>query len=189
MYPYEVREIEKSKQDTKECTKSVANAKTKKRHVPESPPYTSSDEKHLECLEPLPDVEDGEVDNKKPESRQSARVKEIKQENNRELENGISIKELKQDSNQELNNGLESDVQVKSMEEDVPVDIVNSSESSSDVSELQDDSRSDAQLEVCYEVGDKVQVKYGRGRNHRLYDAKVCCTRSYLIVLLGVKVI
>lgn len=81
---------------------------------------------------------------------------------------------MKRQQSREIDNGTISDSQAKSPEEDVSVDVVNSPESSSDVSEPQSDTKSDVPVdEFNFEVGDKVQVKYGRGRNHRLYDAKV----------------
>lgn len=94
---------------------------------------------------------------KKPECKQSSRIKEMKRQQSREFENGVL-----------------SDSQTKSPEEDESVDVVNSPESSSDVSEPPSDGKSDIPAdEYSFEVGDKIQVKYGRGRNHRLYDAKV----------------
>ena len=132
--------------------------KSIKHENPESP-TDSSDEKHLECLEPLPDIDDDhdEVIVKKPECKQSTRIREMKRQQSRELDNGVP-----------------NDSQAKSPEEDVSVDVVNSPESSSDVSEPQSDGKSDIPVDECsFEVGDKIQVKYGRGRNHRLYDAKV----------------
>ena len=132
------------------------SSKDSKTESPASSPE-SSDEKHLECLEPLPEMDDDEGDLKKVECKQSTRIREMKRQQSREHDNG-----------------LVSDSQAKSPEEDVSVDVVNSPESSSDVSEPQSDSKSDIPLdEVSLEVGDKVQVKYGRGRNHRHYDAKV----------------
>ena len=113
----------------------------------------------MECLEPLPDIDDehDEVTVKKPECKQSSRIKEMKRQQSREFENGVL-----------------SDSQTKSPEEDESVDVVNSPESSSDVSEPPSDGKSDIPAdEYSFEVGDKIQVKYGRGRNHRLYDAKV----------------
>lgn len=73
----------------------------------------------------------------------------------------------------------ESDVEVenevKSPEEDVSVDVVNSPESLSDTSESRSETRSDMGIDEVseYLIGDKVQVKYGRGRNQRMYEAKV----------------
>ena len=85
-----------------------------------------------------------------------------------------TIREMKRQ--QSLDNGI-SESQAKSPEEDVSVDVVNSPESSSDVSEPHSDGKSDVPVdELNLEIGDKVQVKYGRGRNHRLYDAKVWST-------------
>ena len=161
LYPYELHEKEAVKPSVKEVSEQnscVKSDRSIKEESPESPP-DSSDEKHLECLEPLPDIDDDheEVIVKKPECKQSTRIREMKRQQSREFDNGV------------LN-----DSQAKSPEEDVPVDVVNSPESSSDVSEPQSDSKSDIPLEVnSFEIGDKIQVKYGRGRNHRLYDAKV----------------
>ena len=123
----------------------------------------------MECLEPLPDIDDDhdEVMVKKPESKQSIRIKEMKRQQSREFENGVL-----------------SDSQAKSPEEDESVDVVNSPESSSDVSEPPSDSKSDTPVdEYSFEVGDKIQVKYGRGRNHRLYDAKVLSLALFLFYL------
>lgn len=103
-------------------------------------------------------MDDDDVVVKKAECKQSTRIREMKRQQSRDIDNGVA-----------------SDSQAKSPEEDVSVDVVNSPESSSDsVSEPQSDSKSDVPLdELNLEIGDKVQVKYGRGRNHRLYDAKV----------------
>lgn len=101
-------------------------------------------------------MDDDEVVVKKAECKQSTRIREMKRQQSRDIDNGVI-----------------SDSQAKSPEEDVSVDVVNSPESSSDVSEPQSDSKSDVPDEINLEIGDKVQVKYGRGRNHRLYDAKV----------------
>lgn len=123
----------------------------------------------MECLEPLPDIDDDhdEVMVKKPESKQSIRIKEMKRQQSREFENGVL-----------------SDSQAKSPEEDESVDVVNSPESSSDVSEPPSDGKSDTPVdEYSFEVGDKIQVKYGRGRNHRLYDAKVLSLALFLFYL------
>ena len=103
------------------------------------------------------DDDDDEVVVKKAECKQSTRIREMKRQQSRDFDNGVM-----------------SDSQSKSPEEDVSVDVVNSPESSSDVSEPQSDNRSDGPVdEFSLEVGEKIQVKYGRGRNHRLYDAKV----------------
>lgn len=123
----------------------------------------------MECLEPLPDIDDDhdEVMVKKPESKQSIRIKEMKRQQSHEFENGVL-----------------SDSQAKSPEEDESVDVVNSPESSSDVSEPPSDGKSDTPVdEYSFEVGDKIQVKYGRGRNHRLYDAKVLSLALFLFYL------
>lgn len=158
LYPFELHEKETSKPSGKE-EESEQNSGVKSVQ-PESPesPVDSSDEKHLECLEPLPDIDDDDmVIVKKPESKQSMRIREMKRQQSREFDNGVL-----------------SDSQAKSSEEDVSVDVVNSPESSSDASEPPSDNKSDIPGDECtFEVGDKIQVKYGRGRNHRLYDAKV----------------
>lgn len=154
LYPFEQYEKELLKPFPK-----GANDQSSKDTKPESSASSpeSSDEKRLECLEPLPEIDDDEGDLKKVECKQSTRIREMKRQQSREHDNG-----------------LVSDSQAKSLEEDVSVDVVNSPESSSDVSEPQSDSKSDIPLdEISLDVGDKVQVKYGRGRNHRLYDAKI----------------
>lgn len=147
------------KEKLKPLAKEKVGEQSDKDIKPESPGSSpdSSDEKHLECLEPLPDIDDDEAEVKKAECKQSTRIREMKRQQSREHDNGVI-----------------SDSQAKSPDEDVPVDVVNSPESSSDVSEPQSDGKSDFPLdELALEVGDKIQVKYGRGRNHRLYDAKV----------------
>lgn len=155
LYPFEQYEKEMLKSFQKDSV-GDRSSKDSKTESPASSPE-SSDEKHLECLEPLPEMDDDEGDLKKVECKQSTRIREMKRQQSREHDNG-----------------LVSDSQAKSPEEDVSVDVVNSPESSSDVSEPQSDSKSDIPLdEVSLEVGDKVQVKYGRGRNHRHYDAKI----------------
>lgn len=155
LYPFELHEKETLKPSVKEeVIERNSRDKNIKPESPESPP-DSSDEKHLECLEPSLDIDEDheEVIVKK----QSTRIKEMKRHQSRDLENSML-----------------SESQTKSPEEDVSVDVVNSPESSSDVSEPQSDSKSDIPVdENTFEVGDKIQVKYGRGRNHRLYDAKV----------------
>ena len=155
LYPFELHEKETLKPSVKEeVIERNSRDKNIKPESPESPP-DSSDEKHLECLEPSLDIDEDheEVIVKK----QSTRIKEMKRQQSRDLENSML-----------------SESQTKSPEEDVSVDVVNSPESSSDVSEPQSDSKSDIPVdENTFEVGDKIQVKYGRGRNHRLYDAKV----------------
>lgn len=175
LYPFELHEKEAVKQlgkeELSEQTQSDKNIK------PESPgsPVDSSDEKHLECLEPLPDIDDDhdEVIVKKPECKQSTRIREMKRQQSREFDNGTL-----------------SDSQAKSPEEDVSVDVVNSPESTSDVSEPQSDSKSDIPVDDCsFEIGDKIQVKYGRGRNHRVYDAKVwdyiCVLKDFNLAFTG----
>ena len=155
LYPFELHEKETLKPSVKEeVIERNSRDKNIKPESPESPP-DSSDEKHLECLEPSLDIDEDheEVIVKK----QSTRIKEMKRQQGRDLENSML-----------------SESQTKSPEEDVSVDVVNSPESSSDVSEPQSDSKSDIPVdENTFEIGDKIQVKYGRGRNHRLYDAKV----------------
>ena len=157
LYPFEVYEKEVLKPLAEEASEQgTSNDKNLKPESPHSP-HDSSDEKHLECLEPLPDLDDDDVVVKKAESKQSIRIREMKRQQSREIDNGAI-----------------SDSQAKSPEEDVSVDVVNSPESSSDTSEPQSDAKSDVPVdEFNLDVGDKVQVKYGRGRNHRLYDAKV----------------
>ena len=155
LYPFELHEKETLKPSVKEeVIERNSRDKNIKPESPESPP-DSSDEKHLECLEPSLDIDEDheEVIVKK----QSTRIKEMKRQQSRDLENSML-----------------SESQTKSPEEEVSVDVVNSPESSSDASEPQSDSKSDIPVdENTFEVGDKIQVKYGRGRNHRLYDAKV----------------
>lgn len=158
LYPFELHEKKSNKTSEVEVADHDSCEKNIKPESPESP-GDSSDEKHLECLEPLPDIDDehDEVTVKKPECKQSSRIKEMKRQQSREFENGVL-----------------SDSQTKSPEEDESVDVVNSPESSSDVSEPPSDGKSDIPAdEYSFEVGDKIQVKYGRGRNHRLYDAKI----------------
>lgn len=155
LYPFEVYEKEGLKPLAKDKVgeQSITNDKNLKPESPDSA-QDSSDEKHLECLEPLPDIDDDEIILKKAECKQSTRIREMKRQ-------------------QSLDNGI-SESQAKSPEEDVSVDVVNSPESSSDVSEPHSDGKSDVPVdELNLEIGDKVQVKYGRGRNHRLYDAKI----------------
>lgn len=159
LYPFEVHEKEGLNPLAKDKVgeHSISNDKNLKPESPDSA-QDSSDEKHLECLEPLPDIDDDEIVLKKAECKQSTRIREMKRQ-------------------QSLDNGMISESQAKSPEEDVSVDVVNSPESSSDVSEPHSDGKSDVPVdELNLEIGDKVQVKYGRGRNHRLYDAKVWST-------------
>lgn len=155
LYPFELHEKETLKPSVKEeVSERSSHDKKIKPESPDSPP-DSSDEKHLECLEPSLDIDEDheEVIVKK----QSTRIKEMKRQQSRDLENSML-----------------GESPTKSPEEDVSVDVVNSPESSSDVSEPQSDSKSDIPVdENTFEIGDKIQVKYGRGRNHRLYDAKV----------------
>lgn len=156
LWPFEVHEKEGPKPSAKDKVReqSISNEKNFRPESPDSA-QDSSDEKHLECLEPLPDIDDDEIVLKKTECKQSTRIREMKRQ-------------------QSLDNGI-SESQAKSPEEDVSVDVVNSPESSSDVSEPHSDGKSDVPVdELNLEIGDKVQVKYGRGRNHRLYGAKVC---------------
>lgn len=157
LYPFEVHEKEGLNPLDKVGEHSISNDKNLKPESPDSA-QDSSDEKHLECLEPLPDIDDDEIVLKKAECKQSTRIREMKRQ-------------------QSLDNGMISESQAKSPEEYVSVDVVNSPESSSDVSEPHSDGKSDVPVdELNLEIGDKVQVKYGRGRNHRLYDAKVWST-------------
>lgn len=158
LYPFELYEKKENKSSEQEVAELSSSDKNVKPDSPENQ-TDSSDEKHLECLEPLPEIDDDqeEVVVKKPECKQSTRIKEMKRQQSREFDNGVL-----------------SDSQAKSPEEDVSVDVVNSPESLSDVSEPPSDNKCDIPVDECsFEVGDKIQVKYGRGRNHRLYDAKI----------------
>lgn len=108
--------------------------------------------------------------------------KEIKVEN----ENGeVAKSEVKTEEpgngqkNLRHQDSIESDIdvdeEVTSPESELAVDVVNSPGCMSDTSESKSDTRSDAGTDEVMEcaVGDKIQVKYGRGRNRRLYEAKV----------------
>ena len=96
-------------------------------------------------------------------------------------QSGNDVKPLKKDSKsrEKLDSDAEGDSAMKSSEDDVPVDVVNSPETpASDASESKSDGKGDTALEDVsgYLIGDKVTVKYGRGKNQRVYEAKVGST-------------
>lgn len=112
-------------------------------------------------------------------------------ENDDHSRNGSEVKNvLKQDADddrQSYKDSIESDIDV---DEDVTspysepsVDVVNSPGCMSDTSESRSDTRSECGTDEAFDftLGDKIQVKYGRGRNRRIYEAKVrvfpfvCC--------------
>jgi len=128
-------------------------------------------------------------------SRQSSRTstpdnnKEFTQESPVETENecrnGTEVKDV---SKQDVDNGrlsykredsMESDVDidedVTSPDSEPSVDVVNSPGCMSDTSESRSETRSECGTDEAFDftVGDKIQVKYGRGRNRRVYEAKV----------------
>jgi hypothetical protein len=74
-----------------------------------------------------------------------------------------------------IESDIDVDEEVTSPESELAVDVVNSPGCMSDTSESKSDTRSDVGTDDAIDciVGDKIQVKYGRGRNRRLYEAKV----------------
>ena len=111
----------------------------------------------------------------------------MKVETDSECKNGAEVKTVVKQEDEHIDeqrsykreDSLESDVyvdeEVTSPDSELAVDVVNSPGCMSDTSESKSDTRSDFGTDEPLEciVGDKIQVKYGRGRNRRLYEAKV----------------
>ena len=118
-------------------------------------------------------------------SRNSLRIEEKERQNEaKQVESKVSkeSEKTKKHENEELEVEVESDV--KSPESEVAVDVVNSPGIASDESDQTSESRSeDGSVGSDFIIGDKIQVKYGRGRNHRLYEAKVSCIIFQLFIL------
>lgn len=112
-------------------------------------------------------------------------IQELPVEEDNDCSNGPEVKNvLKQDVEDgrqsfKREDSVESDIDVDedvtSPDSELAVDVVNSPGCMSDTSESRSDTRSDFGPDEIIDcvVGDKIQVKYGRGRNRRLYEAKV----------------
>lgn len=110
------------------------------------------------------------------------KTEEVKKEIKVENDNGEEVKTEEPGHGQKSlkrQDSIESDIDVDEMvtspDSEMAVDVVNSPGCMSDTSESRSETRSDAGTEEIIDcaIGDKIQVKYGRGRNKRLYEAKV----------------